>query len=356
LSFIFILSTCSLFIQAVTQDSCDLVSFKCINPGGSCNSDRFDLLANKVVVCNNSFASNDGSNCICQPYKNFGESCITNEECSNLEGFSMICTGKVCIWEGGAIAPGEACPSNANETYFSSPCASIGETCDNNCGMIVDTGEACNNSVTFCSPKDWCSTTSLSCEPRAQAGESCSLSGNSQSLSCDWDLICNGHQCIVPFSVNSGEACQSMLDCAAGLICSSGTCQVPTQNGLPCPTNEGPFGSCPDGYVCDCINNTSTDNTTGECVADISNADFTQNIQDLLSCMKKSDCALDFDWINRAAEPIFQHTEVTASYTADTCYVKACGDFFLRAIPALDVTNPCVQHAGPSSTKTHINN
>jgi len=167
----------------------------------------------------------------------------------------------------GTIAPGEACETSLQS--LASECAAPegGEAqCDPVSGLCV----ALSRGVAG----DSCSR---SCED-GPSGPYCYLSGTSPegtSAVC-WredGLSCQQDQC-APLS-EAGAACDSHLDCVAGLVCAADVCTEPLPLGAAC--ESGVFGEeCGDAGFCESSSLTCTPKRAGgeqctfdeECLSD----------------------------------------------------------------------------------------
>lgn len=182
--------------------------------------------------CRSGWCSPDAEVCGVRP--GIGDPCSGFSDCYP-RGY---CSGGVCLER---LGPDERCESldSCLEPYLctNGVCTLISLACEP--GRL---GDPCTY-LRFCDDETYCDYSTITCQPRLGAGESC-ISTFDQ---CAPGFYCGASSTCDP-QVAEGDACMGYEnECGGGTVCVAGTCQV-TMSGGPCDHSDS---DCPLGSYCD---------------------------------------------------------------------------------------------------------
>jgi len=207
---------CLLFVFAALAIAdpdvgCYAFSEKCAASGASCGIVTDTTAGTSVQTgCNSGSYCNGATSGTCTAYIAAGQSC-----------------------SGGLCTPGLVCGLDGNCDSFS----------------VGAPGTACDGVSKLCQSNAYCNATIINTNGTCVAlpsssGADCSMTGR-----CTPGLFCDSQKCVTAFSVASGSACVTDLECGVGYLCTSLTCQAGTSS-----SNNACSGftdtSCPTGQVC----------------------------------------------------------------------------------------------------------
>jgi len=299
---------------AVAYSQC--VNEKCVGENKPCGSDTNDFIScNKGLEC----SGGNTTSSVCNKQATLGGSC-SSVGCYD-KTYEISCSSGTCLY-GPALGPAEDCSKVTAADYVSTG-ACVSGTCTTSgvCpGNISSSTGNCDGTNNFCPKGTWCNAGT--CADRKALGATCA-----STLECAWSQICSGFgsttgsTCGNPFSVAAGGSCSNVFECNTGLACFGGKCTQPTGNGHSCTVPSTPGqGDCPTvDYECVCNGKLGS---AGKCFAATLSGNDKSAFISYTNCMN-SNCNYDLSVLAAVGAV---HTDVTVSYTPDSCaHVKCAG-------------------------------